>query len=93
MNNTKNLLKAQLESSIEQFAAKIARTIIDDSINLFEKMTDQEIEKILPEDKIDLSARILILAACENVVNDQIVVESAIGPAKAAKRILKKNRA
>lgn len=93
MNNTKNLLRAQIESSIEQFAAKIARTIVDNSVDLFEKMTDQEIEKILPDGKIDLSARILILAACDNLVSEQITVESAIKPTRAAKRILKKNRA
>ena len=93
MNNTKNLLKSQIHSSVNQFASKLAGQIVENTLILFEKMTDQEIERILPDGKIELSTRILILAACENIVDDQITVESAIKPAKAAKRILKKNRA
>lgn len=91
--NTKTQLKSKIHSSVNEFADKLAGQIVQHSLILFEKMTDQEIEKILPDGKIDLSARILILAACDNLVNEQITVESAIKPTRAAKRILKKNRA
>jgi hypothetical protein len=90
--NTKFQLQSQIHSSVNEFANKLAGQIAKNTLALFEKMTDQEIERILPDGKVDLSARILILAACENIVSDQIEVESAIEPAKAAKRILKKNR-
>lgn len=81
--NSKSQLKSLIHSSVNHFANKLAGQVVENTLSLFEKMTDQEIEKILPEGKIDLSTRILILAACENIVSDQIEVESAIKPAKS----------